>query len=150
MNHSRALEVAREIQIRVSDRQHTLYFHGESMEPFLTEGDQLIVQQIAWDDIEIGDIITYRHEGQYPTKRVIRKYDDLLEFRCDGWPWRVFETTRGEVLGRVVARRRGDEWLESSDAGWRASTRKALAKSRRRGLFEALGRVVGLGRFRGE
>lgn len=150
MSQSRALEVAREIQIRTSDRQHTLYFHGESMEPFLTEGDQLVVQQVVWDDIEIGDIITYRHEDKYPTRRVIRKHDDVLEFRCEGWPWRVFETTRGEVLGRVVARRRGDVWLESSDAGWRASTRKALAKSRRRDLLAALGRIVGLGRFRGE
>jgi hypothetical protein len=66
MNHCRALEVAREIQIRVSDRQHTLYFHGESMEPFLTEGDQLVVQQIAWDDIEIGDIIHIAMRASIP------------------------------------------------------------------------------------
>jgi signal peptidase I len=150
MNPARALEVAREIQIRASDRQHRLYFHGESMEPFLTEGDQIVVERIAWEDIEVGDIITYRHAGQYPARRVIRKHDDVLELRCEGWPWRVFEATRGQVLGRVVARRRGDEWLESSDPGWRASTRKALAKSRRRGLFEALGRFVGFGRLRGE
>jgi len=42
------------------------------MLPFLREGDQMAVAPVAWEDIRVGDILTYRFLERYPTRRVTR------------------------------------------------------------------------------
>jgi len=119
------LLVAKELQLTRSSRQQSLYFHGESMRPFLVEGDEVVVEPVDWDAIRIGDVITYRHLDRFPTRRVMRKMKTELLLWCDNWPERQFRATRDEVLGRAVARRRGAVWLSAHQLPWSLARFKA-------------------------
>jgi len=138
--------IAKELQLEVSSKQRTLHFHGESMRPFLVEGDQVVVEPVEWDRIRLGDVITYRYLDRFPTRRVVRKTDDELLLWCDNWPDRSFKAARGDVLGHAVARRRGDGWLAAGDLAWklarvRAMLRWQLRHTRRVRLPRTLRRV---------
>jgi hypothetical protein len=89
------------------------------MRPFLVEGDEVVVEPVSWDDIRIGDVITYRHLDRFPTRRVMRKTEQELLLWCEHWPERIFPAARDEVLGRAVARRRGSAWLAANQLPWR-------------------------------
>ncbi len=125
---SRARLIAKELQLAASSRQRTLYFHGESMRPFLIEGDEVIVEPVGWNRIALGDVITYRYLDRFPTRRVIRKTEEGLTLWCENWPWRTFSTSREDVLGRAVARRRGEAWLNARELAWRKARWVALLK----------------------
>jgi hypothetical protein len=135
--------VAKELQLALSSEARTLYFHGESMRPFLGEGDEVVVTPARWEDIRVGDIITYRSTDKFPTRRVIKRYADQLHLWCENWPDRHFYATRGDVLGKAVARKRDGEWITHRDSEWRAARRAALAIYRRR---VTLPQAVGLAR----
>ena len=124
----RARLIARELQLGISSPHHTLHFHGESMRPLLIEGDEVVVEPVAWDRIRRGDIITYRYRDRFPTRRVIRKTDTGLELWCDNWPDRSFTAARGDVLGRAIARRRDWVWLTARDGEWARARRSALRR----------------------
>jgi hypothetical protein len=125
------LLIAKELQLGTSSPQRTLYFHGESMRPFMVEGDEVVVEPIAWDAIHVGDVITYRYLDRFPTRRVMKKTDDRLLLWCENWPTRHYWARREDVLGRAVARRRGEAWLSHDDPEWQ----RARAAARRRWLF---------------
>src|ERR1700730_13830847 len=86
--------IAKELQLEVSSRQRTLYFHGESMRPFLVEGDEVVVEPVDWGSIRPGDVITYRHSDLFPTRRVMRRTEEGLLLWCDNWPERTFRANR--------------------------------------------------------
>ena len=67
MDSTRALLLAKELQLLNSTESRTLYFHGQSMFPFLREGDELIVQRTDWNEIRVGDVVTYRLADKFPT-----------------------------------------------------------------------------------
>jgi hypothetical protein len=127
--------IAKELQLELSSPQRTLYFHGESMRPFLVEGDEVVVEPVDWDDIRLGDVITYRYLERFPTRRVMQKSADELLLWCENWPDRSFRAGRDEILGRVVARRRGDDWLRSTDPSWRVARFRARLRWRLRQLI---------------
>ena len=129
MKSSRVLDVARELQLLNAPTMDVM-FHGFSMEPLFREGDQMILESVAFDDIRVGDIITYRHEDKYPTRRVLGKTGNRLDLWCDNWPSRRFSTTADQVLARVVSRKRGGALLANHDAEWRRRTRRAINKYR--------------------
>lgn len=126
----RALSTARELQLEVSSTQRTLYFHGESMRPFLVEGDEVVVQPVEWSSIRPGDVITYRYLDRFPTRRVVRKTEHRLYLWCENWPERRFRASREDVLGQAVARRRGDSWLTSSSSAWKMARLSAMLRWR--------------------
>ncbi len=139
--------LAKELQLEISSTQRTLYFHGESMRPFLVEGDEVVVEPVEWDNIRLGDVITYRYLDRFPTRRVMRRMEegDLLLW-CENWPDRTFRVAREDILGRAVSRRRGDSWLTASDIAWRlarlsARFRWELRWARRVTVPEALRRA---------
>lgn len=121
--------VAKELQLKLSSRQHTVFFHGESMRPFLVEGDEVVVEPVEWDSIRLGDVVTYRYLDRFPTRRVMRRMPegDLLLW-CENWPDRTFRVARADILGRAVARRRGESWLATSDRGWKLARLAARAR----------------------
>jgi hypothetical protein len=98
------------------------------MLPFLQEGDGLVVRQVDWQDIRLGDVVTYRFADKFPTRRVVRKIDGTLVLWCENWPARRFRAAQRDVLGRVVARERNGSWLKRRDPAWRRATRQALIK----------------------
>ena len=124
--------IAKELQLTVSAKHRTLYFHGESMRPFLVEGDEVVVEPVDWKRIRIGDVITYRHLDRFPTRRVVWKTDERLQLWCDNWPERSFSTGPEDVLGRAIARRRGTAWLAAGNPAWLLAERRAVLRFRLR------------------
>ena len=127
-NAEEARRIARELQVGLSSDQRTLYFHGESMRPFLGEGDEVVVAPVAFEEIRLGDVVTYRYGDKFPTRRLMRRMSDRLEMWCENWPDRYFETRREDILGLAIARKRDGEWITHRDREWRAARRLALVK----------------------
>ena len=137
-----ARRIARELQVESSSRERTLYFHGESMRPFLAEGDEVVVRPVAFEDIRLGDVVTYRYGDKFPTRRLMRRLPDRLVMWCENWPDRYFETRREDILGLAVARKRDGAWITDTDREWRSARRSARVKYWRLVVVpRALGRV---------
>lgn len=124
--------VAKELQLSLASESKTLYFHGTSMSPFLVEGDEVVVMPVEWRDIRIGDVVTYRFQDKFPTRRVVWKTSDGVELWCENWPDRRFAASRHDVLGRAVARKRDGRWISTRHPEWRAARRAALRSYLRR------------------
>jgi len=136
--------IAKELQLALSSNGRTVRFHGESMRPFLREGDRVVVEPVEWETIRVGDVVTYRFEDKFPTRRVVGIRENHLELWCDNWVWLRFEASRQDVLGRVTARKRANEpWVRRTEAPWRRSTRDALAAYRRERLRRLKVRIRG-------
>ena len=140
MKEDAVKRVAQGLQLLRSGRMD-VRFHGESMFPFLRDGDRVIVEAVDWDDIRAGDLIAYRFEDKFPTRRVVRKGRGSLLLWCDNWPDLRFRIARAQVLGRVVARERDGERLHQSDAEWSAATDRGFATFRRRRVRRTLKRA---------
>jgi hypothetical protein len=142
MNPDQVKFIGKELQVGLSSEEHALYFHGESMLPFLREGDLLIVRPIAFDDVQRGDIITYRNGDKFPTQRVFEKHKHLLSMRCDSWKKFTNDVSPDDVLGRAEAQCRDGQWITMSSAKWqraaRRSLRRALIRAWRRALQSRL------------
>ena len=119
--------IAKELQLSFSSQTRALYFHGMSMHPFLVEGDEMVVVPVSCHDIHVGDVVTYRFEDKFPTRRVVWKTADHVRLWCDNWPQHRFEASREDVLGRAVARKRDGRWITLRDREWQAARRAALA-----------------------
>ena len=125
MNADDALDAARELQL-LSDTLDNVMFHGLSMDPLLFEGDTVIVEPVGFDEIETGDIITYRYLDRYPTRRVVAIRPDRLTMWCDAWPDELFSAVSDDVLGRAVARIRNGDRLDATDTEWVDRRQRAL------------------------
>jgi hypothetical protein len=146
---SRARLIAKELQFLRSSPTRPLYFHDSSMEPLLADGDEVAIEPVAWDEIGPGDIVTYRFEDKFPTRRVIAKRSDRLVLACDNWPLLRFEAYRDDVLGRAVGRCRAGSWLRATDSEWHRARRVALRQCRLVFLHRVLAslrrRLTGIG-----
>jgi MoaA/NifB/PqqE/SkfB family radical SAM enzyme len=121
---------AQELQLRESANGATVLFHGNSMNPFLQDGDELRVEPVTYDEIAVGDIITFRLRDHFPTLRVLYKGRNKLVLGADNWRERKFATWREFVLGRVVARTRDGKTLAASAPAWKWHTAVLFAKRR--------------------
>jgi len=118
--------LAQKIQVKHSHRLNPLLFHGYTMDPMLQEGDQVIVEPLNWEDIQIGDIVTYCHLDCFPSRRVVKKHRNHLMLWCDNWHYKRFVVTPERILGRVVSRRRGGTVLHREDSEWDLLKEQAL------------------------
>lgn len=142
MRAEAALGAARELQLLSGGRMEVM-FHGTSMDPLLFEGDLVVVDNVRYHDIRIGDIVTYRHLDRYPTRRVVAIRPDHLTLWCDAWPDRLFRAAPDEVLGRAVARIRNDHRLDATAPEWRVRCDRALRAYRRTVPLHFARRVIG-------
>lgn len=117
MEDKKIMLAAKELRLQKSALLGPVYFHGNSMLPFLADGDELISIPVVWRDIKTGDIVTYRLEDKFPTCRVMRKLRDKLILKADAWP-ELIEVEAGDVLGKVIERRRGGKALGAGDIAW--------------------------------
>lgn len=106
------------------------YFHGLTMQPHLVEGDFVITEPITAADVRLGDVVTYRFEDKFPTRRVVAR--DVprrtFTFMGDSIPGRrEYLVPYDDVLARVARRRRDDAWLARTDLLWRWQTAKVMA-----------------------
>lgn len=134
MDIDRARLIGKELQVKLSSAEHSLYFHGMSMLPFLREGDLVIVRPIDWDKLRRGDIVIHRNADKFPARRIFQKSADRLRVRCDGWVKFASEVGPDDILGRAEARFREGRWITPSDPEWRRATRRAMARAWRRAL----------------
>lgn len=114
------LLAARELQLAKSE-VFPAYFHGLTMLPLLQEADEVIVEPVDWNDIQSGDIITYRYKDKFPTRRVIfiDRDNDILTIKGDSLPLsEVYLVSRDKVLGRAAARKRDGQWITEKSVTW--------------------------------
>jgi hypothetical protein len=120
---------AMEAQLARSDR-HLAYFHGRTMLPLLQEGDHVHTEPVSWRDVRIGDVVTYRFEDKFPTRRIVAIDRERRTFIImgDSIPGRrEYHVPFDDVIARVVRRRREGVWLTTSSIRWRLRTAQVLA-----------------------
>jgi hypothetical protein len=137
MEELKAKLAAQELQLEKSETLGPVFFHGKSMSPFLEDGDELIVVSVEWDEIRIGDIVTYRLDDRFPTYRVLSKKEDKLVLKPDNWTV-IFEVMREDVLGRVVERRRNNSSLNPEDWLWIFAAKRILFENWRRSAISKI------------
>lgn len=125
MNREIAESLAKEAQLLQASRTDVM-FHGLSMDPLLQEGDRVRVEPVIAEKIDVGDIITYRHEDKFPTRRVVELKGDYVILCCDNWPRVYFHSPVIEILGRVNERARGNDILDRHSKQWKRRARRAL------------------------
>jgi hypothetical protein len=106
------------------------YFHGLTMQPHLVEGDLVETEPITAADVRIGDVVTYRFEDKFPTRRVMSRNERARTFTLEGDSiprWQEYEVPYDDVLARVVRRQRDGDWLATTDVAWRIQTAKVRA-----------------------
>ena len=119
-----------EVQLAHSARQFA-YFHGLTMLPLLREGDHVETASVLAEDVRVGDVITYRFEDKFPTRRVIaidRERRTLLIMGDSIRSRREFAVPFDDVLARVVRRRRDGVWMGRESLVWRLQTRRILVR----------------------
>lgn len=103
--------------------QHVMPITGRSMLPLFREGDQVLVEH-GGAGVRRGDIVVFRHGERLITHRVLRRRRQAGE---------VFYVTKGdnvlhldppvragEIVGRVLAIKRGGADISLDTAAWRA------------------------------
>jgi hypothetical protein len=116
------------------------YFHGLLMLPLLCEGDEVEVEPITWAQVRVGDIVTYRDQDRFPTRRVMEINPQKRSFVIMGdsaRPRERWTVPFDDVLGRVVRRRRAGRWSASTGVAWRYHRIRVLAR------YRLAGSVVG-------
>ena len=134
MNKAARIKAAvQQIRLLRSAEMGPVYFHGETMRPLLGEGDLVIVTPVKWEDIRLGDIITYRFEDKFPTRRVlaIDRAAGTLVVHGDSIPGWPHETVgQHDVLGRAEARIQNGLRIDRHSREWRRAARRALGIQR--------------------
>jgi MoaA/NifB/PqqE/SkfB family radical SAM enzyme len=120
--------LARATPLRNASTADTVVCHGDGMSPFLRDGDVLRVEPVNYDEIVVGDLITFRVTEHCPTLRVLRKGTNKLTLGADHWHARKFVTWREFVTGRVVARTRRGKTLEANAPAWKLYSAAQLSQ----------------------
>ena len=132
MNQQTARLVGMELRLENSSRWGGVHFHGDTMRPFLRDGDELVVEPVSWRDVRPGEIVTYRSGDRFPTRRVFQVHPrrGCFILKADGMPsCRFFEVRREDLLGKVVARKRDGRVLTHRDFSWSAAAWRALFRA---------------------
>ena len=71
-----------------------------SMEPTLKVNDLIIVKTMR--DYNIGDIVTFKDEGQYITHRIVEKDNDMITTKGDSNNTKDPTINKNQIVGRVI------------------------------------------------
>lgn len=106
---------------------------GDSMFPFIHDGELVLIEPIIIEHLKIGDVIFYEDgNGHCLLHRIIRKWiragqpefqiqaDNVL--KPGGW------VSSGQVLGRLIRFYQNDVWVRMDTIGARAINLLVLAK----------------------
>jgi hypothetical protein len=117
------------------ERSHVepAYFHGYLMLPLLREGDEVVVEPVAPNDLRVGDVVTYRDADKFPTRRImaILEHGQSLVIMGDSVrPRRTWLVPADDVLGRVIRRRRDGRWMTTRNWRWQWQRHKVVLRYR--------------------
>ncbi len=99
------------------------------MLPLLREGDEVETESVEAEAVRAGDVVTYRFEDKFPTRRVIaidRARRCFLIMGDSIRSRREFVVSFDDLLARVVRRRREGIWMSRDALVWRLQTRRIL------------------------
>jgi len=125
--HQSVRALAKQIQLEQSAVLGPVEYHSHMMHPFIQDRDLLVAEPITFEQVRVGDIVTYREKEKFPTWRVIRKESDRLILRPDNY-WVLYVAAPHEVLSKVVERRRGGQRLRAEQWQWKAYARWVLLR----------------------
>lgn len=145
--------IAKELQLLSSNHAAPVYFHGKTMLPFLQEADELKVIPYTAAEVKLGDIVTYLFDDKFPTRRVIIKKNKKKIFiiKGDSINWINFKVPYENVIGLVIARKRGVKWITRKNLYWKWITFKNLfresakiknKKLRVKGMLKSFKRLI--------
>ena len=89
---------------------------GRSMEPFLRERDEVLLQRTALEELRIGDVVLGRWQGAYVLHRLVRKTGDTLWLAGDNNLVQLEEIAAADLLALVIEARRKEKILPLSRA----------------------------------
>jgi len=98
-----------------------------SMAPLIAAGDEIVVEQAGADRLRRGDIVLYTVGGTFHTHRLLarRRHGGAILLVTKGdaalnpdQPWR-----EEQLLGKVVAIKRGDRTIDLGGGNWRVMNR---------------------------
>lgn len=117
-----------------SGRQSTFTVIGQSMEPFLFAGDELLIVH-GKEDIHVGGLIAYRKGHSLVVHRLLRMVrvsgEPLMQLQGDNNDRPDPPVQPDRLVGRVVAVRRGGRSYALETPLWRGASRLIAACYRR-------------------
>lgn len=94
---------------------------SRSMVPALRPDDEIVVRPVPLEQLRVGDIILFEHNGQLICHRLVEKRDEVTWLtRGDDAGGPGEQVGQDQVLGKVVAVRKRGVWLAAKDALQRA------------------------------
>lgn len=87
---------------------------GNSMEPFLKEKDEVLLQEATGAGIHVGDVVLARWSQRYVLHRVIRKKADLLWLVGDNNLVQIEKVAATDLIARMSEARRAGRLLSAS------------------------------------
>jgi hypothetical protein len=115
------------------------YFHGRSMLPLFREGDRLLVRSLNWNALRVGDVIIFRQDLKYPTRRVVRLYNGAALVVGDNWITQRQLIQSDQIVSVVYGRSRDGHALSSEQVRWRIYKTVCLMRFR---IFERADRLL--------
>lgn len=120
----------REIAIQLRDanafaKGFQKFMHqGNSMNPTLTDGDQILVKTVSLQDLRLGDIIVYKNKDQLIAHRFLYRNfrkDNIAEIiaKADNSSERDSPSSSDCLLGKVVEINRRGKPLNLENNFWR-------------------------------
>lgn len=113
MNNPPLRHPAAEPSLWLTDKPLTLAVAGDSMLPFLREGDRLTVVRARREDLVPGRVVIFRRGAEVVAHRLLAVHPDRFlekgdaQGRGNWWPW-------PEDMGVAVALQRGEERVDLS------------------------------------
>ena len=98
---------------------------GESMAPLLRPGDSVLVASCHPEELQIGDLVLIRREGDLVTHRLIGRTRQGWITKGDGSPWTDPPPAADHLLGKAVALESGGRRISFDTYSWRRRSRVA-------------------------
>jgi len=71
------------IELINGGKQVKMNISGSSMQPFLYDGDTIVLQSVKLEDIKLGDVVLGKYNSAYVLHRVINKKKDCIYIAGD-------------------------------------------------------------------
>ena len=81
----------------------TLTVISHSMYPVLNRGDLILVKEAAPEEIQVGTVVVFRHEGGLAVHRVVKIDGETIVTKGDANPKEDDPITYDDIVGRVPA-----------------------------------------------